>query len=111
MVGELDSTETLKEETMAKGYWISNYRKINDKDKWGAYAKLAGPAIAKLGGKFIVRGMPAAVHERGLNERVVIVEWESVEKAKAAHDGPEYGEALRVLGDAVERDFRIVEGV
>ena len=95
---------------MAKGYWISNYRKINDKDKWGAYAKLAGPAIAKLGGKFIVRGMPAAVHEKGVNERVVIVEWESVEKAKAAHDGPEYGEALRALGDAVERDFRIAEG-
>jgi uncharacterized protein (DUF1330 family) len=95
---------------MAKGYWISNYRKINDKDKWGAYAKIAGPAITKLGGRFIVRGMPAAVHEKGVNERVVIVEWDSVEKAKAAHDGPEYGEALRVLGDAVERDFRIVEG-
>jgi uncharacterized protein (DUF1330 family) len=97
--------------SMAKGYWISVYRKINDQEKFGAYAKLAGPAIQKLGGRFIVRGMPAAVHEKGLNQRVVVVEWESVEKAKAAHDGPEYGEALRVLGDAVERDFRIVEGV
>jgi uncharacterized protein (DUF1330 family) len=96
---------------MPKGYWISNYRKISDREKFGAYAKIAGPLLPKLGGKFIVRGMPAAVHEKGLNERVVIVEWESVEKAKAAHDGPEYSEALRVLGDAVERDFRIVEGV
>jgi uncharacterized protein (DUF1330 family) len=31
--------------------------------------------------------------------------------ANAAHDGPGYQEALRVLGDAVKRDFRIVEGV
>jgi hypothetical protein len=27
------------------------------------------------------------------------------------HDGPAYQEALRALGDSVERDFRIVEGV
>ena len=96
---------------MAKAYWISNYRKITNQEKWSAYAKIAGAAIPKLGGKFIVRGMPAAVHEKGLNERVVVVEWESLAKAKAAHDGPEYGEALRVLGDGAERDFRIVEGV
>ena len=95
---------------MGKGYIVVTYRKIADQEKWQAYAKLAAPAIQKSGGRFIVRGMPSAVHEKGLNERVVIVEWESVEKAKAAHDGPEYGEALRVLGDAVERDFRIVEG-
>ena len=96
---------------MAKGYWISAYHKITNQDKFAAYAKIAGAAIPKLGGKFIVRGMPAAVHEKGFNQRIVIVEWESVEKAKAAHDGPEYSEALRALGDGAERDFRIVEGV
>ena len=49
--------------------------------------------------------------EKGLNERVVMVEFDSLDKAQAAHDSPEYKEALKVLGDAVERDFRIVEGV
>ena len=96
---------------MAKAYWIVTYRKINNADKWGAYAKLAGPAIPKLGGRFVVRGMPAKVYEKGLNERVVMVEFDSLERAQAAHDSPEYKEALKVLGDAVERDFRIVEGV
>ena len=96
---------------MAKGYIIVTYRKITNQDKWSAYAKLAAPAIQKAGGRFIVRGMPAKVYEKGMNERVVMIEFDSLQKALAAHDTPEYKEALRVLGDGAERDFRIVEGV
>jgi uncharacterized protein (DUF1330 family) len=55
--------------------------------------------------------MPAKTYEKGMNERVVLVEFDSLQKALAAHDTPEYKEALRVLGDGAERDFRIVEGV
>jgi uncharacterized protein (DUF1330 family) len=96
---------------MAKGYLVVTYRKINNPEKWGAYAKIAGVAIPKLGGRFIVRGMPAQVYEKGINERVVIVEFDSVQKAKAAHDSAEYAEALKALGDGAERDMRLVEGV
>ena len=96
---------------MAKAYLVVTYRKINNPDKWAAYAKIAGTAIPKLGGKFIIRGMPAEVYEKGIKERVVVVEFDSVQKAKAAHDSPEYAEALRALGDGAERDMRLVEGV
>ena len=44
-------------------------------------------------------------------QRVVIVEFDSVDKTTAAHDSPGYQEALRVLGKAVDRDLRIVEGI
>ncbi|HYR34139.1 MAG TPA: DUF1330 domain-containing protein [Burkholderiales bacterium] len=96
---------------MAKAYWVVTYRKIGNQEKWQAYAKLAAPAVQKAGGRFIVRGTPAKAYEKGLMERVVISEFDSLANAQAAHDSPEYKEALRVLGDAVERDFRIVEGV
>ena len=96
---------------MGKGYIVVTYRKITDQDKWGAYAKLAAPAIQKAGGKFIVRGKPSKVYESGMNERVVIVEFDNVHKALAAHETPAYQEALKALGDGAERDFRIVEGV
>jgi len=96
---------------MAKAYWVATYRSISDQDKLAAYAKLAGPAIQAAGGKFLVRGSPAKVYEGGLKERTVVTEWESLEKAIAAHDSPAYQEALRALGDGVERDLRIVEGV
>ena len=96
---------------MGKGYIVVTYRKITNQEKWQAYAKLAVPAIQKAGGKFIVRGMPSRVHELGMKERVVIVEFDNVHKALSAHDTPGYQEALKALGDGAERDFRIVEGV
>ena len=95
---------------MAKAYLISFYRAVKDPDKLAAYAKLAGPAITGAGGRFLVRGMPAKTYEAGLNQRTVMIEFDSVAAAVAAHDGPAYQEALRVLGDGAERDIRIVEG-
>ena len=96
---------------MAKGYWVSCYHSIDNPEKLAAYAKLAAPAILAAGGRFLVRGPAAKAYEQGLLQRTVIVEFDSLAAANAAHDGPGYQEALRVLGDAVKRDFRIVEGV
>jgi len=96
---------------MAKAYWISCYRSINDPEALAAYAKLAGPAIQAAGGRFLARGMPAQVYEGGVNQRTVLVEFDSLPQALAAHDTAAYQAALRALGDAAERDLRIVEGV
>jgi uncharacterized protein (DUF1330 family) len=95
---------------MPKAYWVVQYHKIKSPEKLAAYAKLAGPAILSAGGRFLVRGNPARVYEKGLDQRTVVTEWESLEKAIAAHDSPAYQEALRALGDGVERDLRICEG-
>jgi len=96
---------------MAKAYWISCYRSISNPDALQAYAKLAGPAIQSAGGRFVVRGMPAKTYESGVNQRTVVVEFDSLDKAVAAHESDSYKAALKLLGNAVERDFRIVEGV
>ena len=96
---------------MAKAYWITFYRSIKNPDAIAAYAKLAGPAIQAAGGRFLVRGAPAKTYEAGLNQRTVMTEFDSVAQAIAAHDSPGYQAALKVFGDAAERDLRIVEGV
>ncbi|HZT50858.1 MAG TPA: DUF1330 domain-containing protein [Stellaceae bacterium] len=95
---------------MAKGYWITTYRAIKNPDALAAYAKLAGPAIQAGGGRFLVRGTPSKTYEAGLDQRIVVIEFDSVQKAIATHDSPGYQEALRALGNAAERDIRIVEG-
>ena len=95
---------------MSKAYWISVYRSINNPEALAAYAKIAGPALQKAGGRFLARGMPSQVYESGQTQRVVLIEFDSVAQAVAAHDSAEYKEALRVLGNAVDRDLRIVEG-
>lgn len=95
---------------MTKAYWITLYRSIRNPEAVAAYAKLAGPAIQAAGGRFVVRGAPAKVYEAGINQRSVVIEFDSLALAIAAHDSAGYQEALRVLGDAAERDMRIVEG-
>ncbi|MDN6885233.1 DUF1330 domain-containing protein [Variovorax sp. CAN2819] len=96
---------------MAKAYWVSAYRAVKDADKLAAYAKLAGPALSAGGGRFLARGLPTKVYEHGLQQRTVLIEFDSIEQATAAHDSPEYQAALDALGDGAERDLRIIEGV
>jgi uncharacterized protein (DUF1330 family) len=96
---------------MPKAYWVVTYRSVKNPEAWQAYAKLAGPALTAAGGRFLVRNKPAKIYEAGLHERVVLVEFDSVDQAVAAHDTPAYKEALEALGTGnIERDMRIVEG-
>jgi uncharacterized protein (DUF1330 family) len=96
---------------MPKAYWVTTYRSISDPGKLAAYAKLAPPAVAPFGGRYIVRGNPANAYEAGQIERIVISEFPSVERANAAYNSPAYQEALKALGNGAVRDIRIVEGV
>jgi len=96
---------------MAKGYVIAFYRSISDPTAAAAYAKLAGPAIIAQGGRYLARAEAVKVYEQGIAQRTVVAEFDSVEQAIAARDSPAYQAALQALGDACERDVRIVEGV
>ena len=97
---------------MAKAYWVVCYRSIKNPEALAAYAKLAAPAVQAAGGRFLARGTAAKAYEAGLELRTVVVEFDSVAQAVAAHDSAGYQAALKVLGaNAAERDMRIVEGV
>jgi uncharacterized protein (DUF1330 family) len=96
---------------MPKAYWIAMYHEVKDPAALAAYAKVSGLALQAAGGRIMVRGLPAMTYDKGLNERTVVLEFDSVEAAIAAHDSPAYQASLQLLGDAVVRDIRIVEGV
>jgi uncharacterized protein (DUF1330 family) len=96
---------------MPTAYWVATYRSVSNPDALAAYAKLSGPAITAAGGRILVRGVPTQVYELGLEQRTVVIEFDSVEQARAAYDSPAYQAALAVLAGGAERDIRIVEGV
>ena len=97
---------------MKKGYWVVAYRSVSDEAALKRYGALAGPAIEAAGGKALVRTSDAIEpHEAGLKQRIVVLEFESFEKARAAYNTPAYQAALQELGSGVERDLRIVEGI
>ena len=95
---------------MARAYWIACYREISDPAKLAAYARLAGPAIEAGGGRFLARGVAAKAYEDGKVDRTVLIEFESVDRAVAVHDGAAYQEALALLKGGAVRDLRIVQG-
>jgi len=59
-----------------------------------------------------VRGMATKGYEAGIEQRVVVIEFDSLAQAHSAHETPAYQAALKELEDGVVvRDLRIVEGV
>jgi uncharacterized protein (DUF1330 family) len=96
---------------MAKGYWVTFYRSVSNPGALAEYAKLAGPAIQAGGGRFLSRGVAVKAFEAGVAQRSVMIEFDSVEKAIATYESPEYQAAAKVLHGAVERDVRILEGL
>jgi len=97
---------------MKKGHWVVAYRSVSDEAVLKEYGALAIPAIAAGGGKALIRTTDALEpRESGLRQRVVVMEFESFERALSTYNSAAYQAALKVLGSAAERDFRIVEGV
>lgn len=84
---------------------------ITNLDKYKDYMKLTPAAIAKYGGRFVVRGGAVETlegpHE---HDRVVVIEFPSIERAKTFWNSPEYGEAKAKRAGAATGQFLLVEG-
>jgi uncharacterized protein (DUF1330 family) len=95
-----------------KGYWVVAYRSISDESAVKTYAALAGPALQSFGGRLLT-GSTSQVqaHEAGVQQRTVVVEFDSYDVALAAYESDAYQKALQALGSGAERDYRIVEGL
>ena len=95
---------------MSKGYWVVAYRSIPDEATLKAYRALAVPAVESFGGRFLTSGAsPVEAHEAGLPMRTILIEFDSYEIARQAHESDAYQKALKALGSKTQRDFRIVE--
>jgi uncharacterized protein (DUF1330 family) len=96
---------------VAKAYWIACYRSVSNAAALDAYARLAGSALTAAGGRFLARGGVVKTFEAGLDQRTVVIEFESTQNAIAAYHSDGYTAALKALAGGAERDIRIVEGV
>jgi uncharacterized protein (DUF1330 family) len=92
-------------------YLISTIE-ITDPAGYEEYKQLVPPALAKYGGKFVVRG-GGIEHKEGdwRPKRIVVVEFESVDQARAFYDSPEYAPAKRIRLRTSTGSVLFVEGV
>jgi uncharacterized protein (DUF1330 family) len=88
--------------------WIAHVT-VTDEDAYGQYAKIAGPAIADHGGKFLARGARFVQLEGKERPRNVVARFPSLEEAVACYNSPAYQEALSHAKDASERELMVVE--
>jgi uncharacterized protein (DUF1330 family) len=93
-----------------KAYWITRCH-VHNADEYNEYIKLAGPAITKFGGTFLVRGGDQIELEGGPFERTVLVEFDSMEKAEFCYQSDDYQEALMHSKNSSNRHVVLVKGV
>jgi uncharacterized protein (DUF1330 family) len=80
--------------------------------RYEEYKKLAPPAIAAYGGKYLVRGGRMDVLEGDWEpSRVVVLEFPTAEQVKAWIDSPEYREARALRHATATTNAFLVEGV
>lgn len=91
-------------------YWIA-HTLVTDAERYGEYARRAGPAIEAHGGRFLARGGAHVQLEGNDRARNVVVEFPDLEAARTCYASPAYQEALAFAKDSSERDLVIVEGI
>jgi uncharacterized protein (DUF1330 family) len=85
---------------------------ITNPEKFPEYQKLAGPAVQKYNGKILGRGTPPETVEGQWGAPVVlIIEFESVETAKAFFNSPEYTAAREARANTAKFTMSIVPGM
>ena len=84
---------------------------VNNWQRYKEYLELTPATIAKFGGRFIARAGETLQLE-GPNEtrRVVILEFSSLEQAKAWYCSDDYQKAKQVRAGAAEADFLAIDG-
>jgi uncharacterized protein (DUF1330 family) len=85
---------------------------VSDPVKYAAYREMAPPVIAAHGGRYLVRGGAMTVLEGDWSpERVVVLEFPTIEDAKAFYHSPEYGHAREVRAEGARLNMIAVLGV
>ncbi len=95
---------------MAKGYWIGHVD-VYDEDAYLKYIAANAAAFAKYGARFLIRGGEFECVEGKTRARNVVIEFASLEAARACYHSPEYKNAIAFRsGGVAEADLVIIEG-
>ncbi|HDZ71395.1 MAG TPA: DUF1330 domain-containing protein [Aurantimonas coralicida] len=94
---------------MAKGYWIARVD-VRDPEGYKGYVEAAAPAFREYGATFLARGGAFEALEGTARSRNVVIEFDSVETAKACYHSEQYQKAKAIRQRYAEADMIIVEG-
>lgn len=86
--------------------------KVSDVEQFAKYREMAPPVIAAYDGKYLARGGTTEVLEGSWTpNRVVVLEFPTVDRAKQWLHSPEYREARALRHSAASSNAIVVQGV
>ena len=96
---------------MKKAYWVGVVN-VKNHDEYKKYADIAGPALAAAGAKILSRGGRIKNLEGEEMNRIVVIEFPSMELAESFYNSEEYRKGLRYINSEVaDRFLNIAEAV
>lgn len=96
---------------MKKAYWVGVVN-IKNQDEYKKYTDIAGPALLDSGAIILSRGGRIKNLEGNKMNRIVIIEFPSIEQAEKFYHSEEYKKGLKFLNSNVaDRFLNIVEGL
>ena len=96
---------------MKKAYWVGIVD-VKNHDEYAKYAEIAGPALVKAGAKILSRGGKIINLEGKKINRLVVIEFPSMNEAEKFYQSEEYKKGLKFLNsDVCERLLNIAEAV
>lgn len=85
---------------------------ISNPKAYDEYKALSGPSLVPYGGRFVARGGEIAVLEGDWNpERVVLIEFPDMAKARTWYASPEYAKARAARAGAADMRMVLLEGL
>ena len=85
---------------------------VTDPGKFEEYRKLVPPTIEAFGGRYVVRGGAVGSLEGGWRpKRMVVIEFDDAERAKAWHDSELYAPARALREASTNTRMIVVDGV
>lgn len=92
-----------------KGYWIGRID-VHDEDVYAGYREAAGPAYARFGGRFLVRGGDFEDVEGPARSRNVVIEFPSYQAALDCYRSPEYTAARAIRASCSDGELLVIAG-
>ena len=96
---------------MKKAYWVGVVN-LKNHDEYKKYADIVGPALAAAGAKILSRGGRIKNLEGATMNRIVVIEFPSMERAESFYQSDEYRNGLKYINSEVaDRFLNIAEAV
>ncbi|MEM6463022.1 MAG: DUF1330 domain-containing protein [Pseudomonadota bacterium] len=94
---------------MTKAYWIASVT-VHNAERYKDYVSTAKPAFERHGARFLARGGTYESLEGEVRKRNVVIEFASLDEAKACYNSEDYQAAKAIRQTCADANMVIVEG-